>query len=129
MGQLFSTDLRSKIKNAESLRFIIIFFRAKTVLWSGGKTFTPYAARTINFQRKNINYFNSLFHSVYLGFSIRLISIAYLFAVRYLWDVCNEDNCWVVTHFSRVAWPVYFRTYCVPIATFNLDYFIWATPK
>ena len=42
--------------------------------------------------------FYSLFHSVYLVFSKLLISIADLFAVHYLWDVCNEDKCFVVTH-------------------------------
>ena len=48
--------------------------------------------------------------------------IADLFAVRYLWVVCNEDKCCVVTQRAadiRVAWPVYVRTYCVPIATVN----------
>ena len=33
-----------------------------------------------------------------LVFSIRLISIADLFAVRYLWDVFNKDDCCIVTH-------------------------------
>ena len=42
--------------------------------------------------------FYSLFHSVYLVFSKLLISIADLFAVHYLWDVCNEDKCFVVTY-------------------------------
>ena len=36
--------------------------------------------------------FNSLFHSVFLVFSIRLISIADLLALHYLWDICNEDT-------------------------------------
>ena len=53
---------------------------------------------------------NSKFHSVNLVFSIRLISIADLFAVRYLWDVCDEDICCVVTtrgrHSCCVAWLV-----------------------
>ena len=35
---------------------------------------------------------------MYIVFSKRLISIADLFAVRYLWDKCNEDDCCVVTH-------------------------------
>ena len=68
--------------------------------------------------------FNSLFHSVYLVyfFPKRLFSIADLFAVRYLWVVCNEDKCCVVTRRAadiRVAWLVYVRMYCVPIATLN----------
>ena len=82
-------------------------------------------------RRKNIhavccedNYFpegkfkliDSLFHSVYLAFSILLFSIANLFAVRYMWDVCNENTCCVVAHIAR-QWLVYVRKYCVPIAT------------
>ena len=34
--------------------------------------------------------------------------------------ICNEDKCCVVTQRAadiRVAWLVYVRTYCVPIAT------------
>ena len=50
------------------------------------------------FPKEKFKLFNSLFHSVYLVFSIRLISIADLYAVRYLWDVCKEDKCCVVTH-------------------------------
>ena len=53
------------------------------------------------FPKGKFKLFNSLFHSVYLVFSIRLISIADLFAVLYLWNVSNEDKCCVVTH--RVA--------------------------
>ena len=59
---------------------------------------------------------------MYLVFSIRLFSIANLFAVRHLWDVCYEDKCCVDTHHAvdiRVAWLVDVRTYCVPIATLN----------
>ena len=43
------------------------------------------------------------FHSVYPVFSIRLFSIANLSVVRYMWDVCNEDKCCVVTHRAAVA--------------------------
>ena len=59
---------------------------------------------------------------VYLVFPKHLFSIADLFAVGYLWVVGNEDKCCVVTHRAadiRVAWLVYARTYCVPIATLN----------
>ena len=75
----------------------------------------------IIFQRQNIlnKLFNSLFHSVYLVFPKSLFSIADLLAVRYLWVVCNEDKCCVVTQRAadlRVAWLVYVRRYCVPIA-------------
>ena len=51
-----------------------------------------------------------------------LFSFPNLFAVRFLWNVCNEDKCCVVTdHMAdiRVPWFVYVRTYCVPIATLN----------
>ena len=68
-------------------------------LWSArAKTFTPYAARTIIFQRENLNFLIVCFTQRTLFFSIRLISIADLFAVRYFRDVSNEDNCCVVTH-------------------------------
>ena len=59
---------------------------------------------------------------MYLVFSKILFSIVDLFAVRYLWVVCNEDKCCVVTQRAAdicVAWLVYVRTYCVPIATLN----------
>ena len=60
---------------------------------------------------------------VYLVFPKSLFSIADLFAVRYLWVVCNEDKCCVVTHRAVdicVAWLVYLaflrshvlRAYC-----------------
>ena len=73
-------------------------------LWSGGKTFTLCDARTIIiiiFPKGKFKLFNSLFHSAYLVFSIHLISIADLFTLRYLWDVCNEDKCCVVTHLRQ----------------------------
>ena len=96
-------------------------------LWTGGKTFTPCAARTIIFQSENLNYLMDCF-THYLVFSIRLISIADLFAVCYLWNVSNEDKCCVETHraadiivgsLGLLTWLVYVRTYCVSIATLN----------
>ena len=77
------------------------------------------------FPKRKFELFNSLFHSVYLVFPKSLFSIADLFAVRYLWVVCNEDKCCVVTQRATFAslglltWLVYFRSYCVPIATLN----------
>ena len=74
------------------------------------------------FSKGKFKLFNSLFHSMYLFFPISLFSIADFFAVRYLWVICNEDKCCVVTQGAadiRVAWLVYVRTYCVPIATLN----------
>ena len=59
---------------------------------------------------------------MYLVFPKGLFSITDLFAVRYLWVVCNLDKWCVVTHRAAhipVAWLVYARTYCVPIATLN----------
>ena len=59
---------------------------------------------------------------MYLVFSKILFSIVDLFAVRYLWVVCNEDKCCVVTQRAAdicVAWLDSVRTYCVPIATLN----------
>ena len=58
-------------------------------LWTGGKTFTPCYARTIfyYFPKGKFKLFDSLFHSVYRVFSIRLISIADLLDVCSLWDI------------------------------------------
>ena len=80
------------------------------------------------FPKRKFKLFNGLFHSLYLVFSIRLISIADLFAVCYLWNVSNEDKCCVETHraadiivgsLGLLTWLVYVRTYCVSIATLN----------
>ena len=74
------------------------------------------------FPKEKFKLFNSLFHSVYLAFPKSLFSIENLFAMGYLWDVCNEDKCCVVTQRAAdicVAWLVYVRTYCVPIASLN----------
>ena len=90
----------------------------KSYLWSRGKPFTPCAARTTIFQRKNLNY---LIVSLSLScFFNTFVSIAIFFAVRYLWDVCNEDKCCVVTHCAAdflVAWLVYVHTCYVPTAS------------
>ena len=78
------------------------------------------------FPKEKFKFFNSLFHWVYFVFSILLFSIANLFAVRYLWDVRNEDKCCAVTHRLvdiRVAWLVYLASLSshvlLPIATLN----------
>ena len=50
------------------------------------------------------------------------VSVTDFFAERHLWDVCNGDKCCVVALRVAdicVAWLVYVRTYCVPIATLN----------
>ena len=63
---------------------------------------------------------NSLFHSVYLVFFFfKKVVFFCRFVCRAL---CNEDKCCVVTRLAadiRVAWLVYVRMYCVPIATLN----------
>ena len=74
------------------------------------------------FPKGKFKLFNSLFHSVYLVCPKTLFCIADLFTVRYLWILCNEDKCCVVTHRAadiRVAWLIYAHTHCVPIATLN----------
>ena len=79
------------------------------------------------FLKGNLNY---LIVSLNLVFSIRLISIADLFAVPHLCDAykCNEDKCCVLTNrledillasLGLFTWLVYVRTYCVPITTLN----------
>ena len=66
------------------------------------------------FPKGKFKLFNSLFHSVYLIVSIRLFSITDLFAMRYLWDVCNEDKCCVATHLCRLSFLCshVLRAYC-----------------
>ena len=73
---------------------------------------------------------------MYLAFPKSLFSMADLLAVRYLWVVCNEDKCCVVTQCAadfRVASLVYVRTYCVPIAILSQNkrtrLLYLATPK
>ena len=95
-------------------------------LWCGRKTFTPCAAKTIIFQRVNLNY--TLFHSVYLVFSIRLFSIVNFFLPCVICGI-------YVTRINAVSWHigrhlrrlliglfnslVYVHTYCLPIVTLN----------
>ena len=137
--QLFSTDLPSNfskitrllgtIKTTVSLRFKSSSFPSKKLssertcplilvmnsLYSEkGQWSVPVV------QRKNIhavfcedNYFPKgklkWFKFISLN-GVPFFSIAILFAVRYLWDVRNEDKCCVVTYHAadfRVAWLVY----------------------
>ena len=74
------------------------------------------------FPKGKFKLFNSLFHSEYPVFPKSLFSFPNLFAVRFLWNACNEDKCCVVADHTgdiRVPWLVYVCTYCVPIATLN----------
>ena len=88
------------------------------------------------FPKENFKLFDSLFHLDYLVFPKSLFSIADLFAVRYLWDVWNENKCCVVTQRAkdiRVVWlDTFARIVCLLqlwIKTSELNYSIWATPK
>ena len=144
--QLFSTDLTSnfwtiaqhlgKITNTVSLRFISLSLPSKNrperaywqwivctmkkgndrYLWSEGKNIHVVCCDENYFPWGKFKLFSSLFHSVYLVFSIRLVSFANLFAhVHDLWDVCNKDKCCVVTYRAvdiRIPWIVYLA--CLP---------------
>ena len=74
------------------------------------------------FPKENFKFF--FFHSVYIVFSIHLIFITDLFAVRYLCGMCNEDKCRVAADILVASLGIFLclvsvRTYCVPIATLN----------
>ena len=71
------------------------------------------------FPKGKFKLFNSLFHSEYPVFPKSLFSFPNLFAVRFLWNVCNEDKCCVVTeHTADRSRPVaclrshVLRAYC-----------------
>ena len=73
--------------------------------------------KTIIFQRENLNYLIVCF-TQYPVFQKSLFSITDLFAVRYLWVVCNEDKCCVETQRAadiRVAWLVTFARIACPL--------------
>ena len=72
-------------------------------LWCWRKTFTPCAVKTIIFQRVNLNYIILCFTQCTLFFQYVCFLLLFFFAVRYLWDVCNEDKCSVVTHRQTFA--------------------------
>ena len=68
------------------------------------------------FPKGKFKLFNSLFHSVYPVFSNFFSHcIADLFAVRYLWVVCNEDKCCVVTQqtFASLGLFTFARIACL----------------
>ena len=67
--------------------FNIMYLTLRLVLQ--GQLFSP---------KGKFNHLKVCFTQCTLVFSIRLISIADLFAVHCLWDVCNKDDCCVVTH-------------------------------
>ena len=97
-------------------------------LWCWRKTFTPCAAKTIIFQRVNLNYIILCFTQCTLFLSIRLFSIAIFFLPCV---ICGT----YVTRINAVSWHigrhsrrlliglfnslVYVHTYCLPIATLN----------
>ena len=91
-------------------------------LWSGVKTFTPCAVGTIIFHRENLIYLIVCFTRCPFFFSIRLSLLPICLPCVSCGTYCNEDKRCVVTHRAaniRVAWLVYVRTYCVPIATLD----------
>ena len=53
-----------------------------------------------------------------LFFSLNTFDFYCQFVCHALSEGCNEDKCWQTCP-SRVAWLVYVRTYCVPVATLN----------
>ena len=71
------------------------------------------------FQRGNLNHLIVCFTQCTLFFFFKKVVFFCRFVCRAL---CNEDKCCVVTRLAadiRVAWLVYVRMYCVPIATLN----------
>ena len=89
-------------------------------LWAISQTFHTMCCEDDYFPKGKLNYLIVCFTQCTLFFPESFFSIADLFAVRYLWVVCNEDKCCVVTQRAadiRVAWLVYVRTYCVPVTT------------
>ena len=83
------------------------------------------AARTIIFQRENLNYFIVCFTQCKLCFK-KFVFIADLFAVRYLSVVCNEAKCMSLGLFTFVRIACLLQLW---IKTRELDYSIWAPPK
>ena len=70
------------------------------------------------FPKGNLNYLIVCFTQCTLFCSKSLFSIADLFVVRYLWVVCNEEKCSVVTKRAAdigVAWLV--DLVCLPLFT------------
>ena len=86
-----------------------------------GKPFTR-VLRGLFFSKGKFKLFNSLFHSMYLAFSKKFVFCCRFVCRAFLWVVCDEDKCCVVTQRAadvRVAWIVYVRTFCFPISTLN----------
>ena len=83
------------------------------------------AARTIIFQRENLNYLIVCFTQCKLFFK-KFVFIADLFAVRYLSVVCNEAKCMSLGLFTFVRIACLLQLW---IKTKELDYSIWAPPK
>ena len=63
-----------------------------------GKNIHAVSCEDNNFQKGKCKLLNSFFHSVYLAFSMRLFSIADLFACVSCGTYCNAHKCCVVTH-------------------------------
>ena len=82
-------------------------------LWSGLKTSTSCVARKIKTISLGVPFFFQ-----YFAFLLPICLLCVSCGTYH----CKEDKCCVVTHRAadiQVAWLVYVRTYCVPIATLN----------
>ena len=78
-------------------------------LWSGVKTFTPCAARTIIFQRESLNYVIASFTRCTLPFQNVCFLLPICLPCVSCGTYCNAHKCCVVTHRVadiRVAWLV-----------------------
>ena len=90
-------------------------------LWSEAYMFNAMCYKDNYFSKRKFKLFNGLFHWVYLVFSTHLLSIANMFAMRYLWKKYVTKHCdkWqqskcpskttclqnkIVLHNSRVVW-------------------------
>ena len=103
----------------------MIFLHIAKILsnsWQQAKPFTPCAARTIIFQRENLNYLIVYFTQSTLFFR----KVCFLFQICLPCVFCGTyvtkiNAVWWTEHTAdiRVSCLVYVRTYCVPIATLN----------
>ena len=97
-------------------------------LWSGVKTFTPCAVRIIIFKRESLNYLLASFTRCTLPFQCVCFLLPFCLPCVSCGTYCNAHKCYAVTHRAadiRVAWLVYVRTYCMPIAILNQNERTW----
>ena len=80
----------------------------------------PCAVRIIIFKRESLNYLLASFTRCTLPFQCVCFLLPICLPCVSCGTYCNAHKCYAVTHRAadiRVAWLVYVRTYCVPIAT------------